>query len=199
MIGKIISFAGVHSSGKTTGVFELVSVLRKNGINAWPVTDVARTARLPRGFSLNNEGTWVTQEIIAHRMCVQLLESAVKYEVVVTDRTPLDCLAYALSCGTKKDDIEYIRLKETVYNFVRAHCQVVYQLIGNSEELKNDGVRSNDLDYFNCVSDNFMDVYLEAETLLPELEFMRVYGFRREEVRQDIFNTILTSLRGLPQ
>lgn len=191
MIGKIIAFGGIHSSGKTTGVFEMVAEMKKLGINAWPIVDVARTARLP----INEKGSWVTQEVIAHRMGVQLLEAAAKHEVVVSDRTMLDCLAYGLAIDMKEDSPEYIRLKSLVYNFTRAHNSLVYQLMSCTKDLKADGTRSLNTDYYEKSMAFFNKIYNQAKEDMPEITFRKSFNFKHVEVRKEILNHMVEWVR----
>lgn len=190
MIGKIIAFAGIHSSGKTTGVLEIVSELKKMGINAWFVVDVARTARLP----INEKGTWLTQEVIAHRMGVQLLEAAAKYDVVISDRTLLDCLAYSLAIDIKESSPEYIRLKHMCYNFVAAHNSLIFQIV-DPINLQNDGIRSTNNDYHEKTGTCFNYVYNQAKILLPQLTIHKILDFKNILVRNSVLTDIVEEIK----
>lgn len=169
----------------------MVAEMKKLGINAWPVVDVARTARLP----LNEKGSWVTQEVIAHRMGVQLLEAAAKHEVVVSDRTMLDCLAYGLAINMQEDSAEYIRLKSMVYNFTRAHNSLIYQVMSTIEDLKEDGTRSLNGDYYEKSLGYFNRVYRQAKEDMPELTFMKTFNFRNVDVRKEILDKMVATVR----
>jgi len=189
MLGKIIAFAGIHSSGKTAGVLEMVSELKKRSINAWFVVDVARTVRLP----LNEKGNWLTQEVIAHRMAVQLLEAASKHDVVITDRTLLDCLAYNLAAGTPEDSEEHQRIKRFIYDFTNTYNPVVFQLM-TGLGVHADGVRSLNEDFYQKSLDFFNKIYNEAEEDLPNLQVIRLARFQELEVRQAVLTDILKVL-----
>lgn len=193
MMGKIISFAGIHSTGKTAAVLEFAGELKKKAINAWPVFDVARTTRLP----INDKGTWLSQEVIAARMMVRQLEAAAANQIVITDRTPLDCLAYNLANGVSEDDPEYIRLKDMVYNYVRRHNRLILRLGGkNTGTAHDDGVRPTSGSFHENSAAAFDHIYNSAELdLHPEVEFVHIQSdFFDSTTRRRVFDRILSEV-----
>jgi hypothetical protein len=85
-----IGFTGAHGTGKTTTAQRLVQILPQN----WPM--VPSTARLSQaaGFPINRDATPESQ--LFTMMARTSLEDKVEREYgrVVSDRTPLDSLAY---------------------------------------------------------------------------------------------------------
>ena len=91
-----IAFIGTHGVGKTTLCHDLVATLRRSGINADMVREVARLSPLPinRQTSLDAQ-TWILVTQVGEE-----IRSASQHDVVVCDRSALDNYAYlARACG----------------------------------------------------------------------------------------------------
>lgn len=94
-----IAFIGTHGTGKTTLCYDLVGALKKQGINADMVKEVARLSPLPvnRKTSLDAQ-TWILMTQVAEE-----IRSTSQHDVVVCDRAVLDNYAYlAFACGRQK-------------------------------------------------------------------------------------------------
>ena len=94
-----VAFIGTHGTGKTTLCYDLVGALKKQGINADMVKEVARLSPLPinRKTSLDAQ-TWILMTQVAEE-----IRSASQHDVVVCDRSVLDNYAYlSFACGRQK-------------------------------------------------------------------------------------------------
>lgn len=94
-----VAFIGSHGVGKTTLCYDLVAAVKRQGINADLVKEVARLSPLPinRRTSLDAQ-TWILTTQVAEE-----IRSASQHELVVCDRSVLDNYAYlALSCGRQE-------------------------------------------------------------------------------------------------
>ncbi len=95
-----VAFIGTHGVGKTTLCFELAGRLKRRGLDADIVKEVARLSPLPinRQTSLEAQ-TWILMTQIAEE-----IRSAAHHDVVVCDRSVLDNYAYlAHACGRQKE------------------------------------------------------------------------------------------------
>ncbi len=94
-----VAFIGSHGTGKTTLCYDLVGALKKQGVNADMVKEVARLSPLPvnRKTSLDAQ-TWILMTQVAEE-----IRSASQHDVVVCDRSVLDNYAYLMfACGKQK-------------------------------------------------------------------------------------------------
>jgi thymidylate kinase len=97
-----IAFIGTHGVGKTTLCYDLAALLKRHGIDADIVKEVARLSPLPinRQTSLEAQ-TWILMTQVAEEIRSEALHRA-----VVCDRSVLDNYAYmARACG-RHDAIE---------------------------------------------------------------------------------------------
>ena len=97
----LIQYIGGPSSGKTTNALQAVSLLKRKGINAVYVREEAHDlvlvdAKTPTGFS---------QYALTLRQLALELQAFNKYDVVVSDTSPLLCEFY---CKHSPITIEYI-------------------------------------------------------------------------------------------
>ena len=153
-LGKIVALTGIQSGGKSTMALDLVSALKKRSINAWHVLDVARTTTLPR----HADGGPATQEAIAHRMAVALLETAAKHDVVITDRSLFDTVAYNIACGCPMNSSSTNRLYRMNMDFVMEYFTRIYVVRGGFD-LHADGDRVIDQEFYDKSVAAFEETY----------------------------------------
>ena len=143
-----VAFIGTHGTGKTTLCYDLVAALKKLGVSADMVKEVARLSPLPinRRTSLESQ-TWILMTQIAEE-----IRSASTHDVVVCDRSVLDNYAYLLlGCGRHKP----------IERFVE-HWMKSYDLLFKvpmSGGATEDGVRDTD-EFFIRSIDNLVDTLL---------------------------------------
>lgn len=85
-----IAFIGTHGTGKTTLAHELVYKLRKSGIDANFLGEIARDCPFP----LNENTTKKSQVWIILNQIIRELEEEEKAEILVCDRSALDPYIY---------------------------------------------------------------------------------------------------------
>ena len=91
-----LAFIGTHGVGKTTLCYDLVASLKRRGVNADMVKEVARLSPLP----INRQTSLDAQIWILMTQVAEEIRSASQHEVVVCDRSVLDNYAYlARACG----------------------------------------------------------------------------------------------------
>lgn len=147
-----IAFIGTHGVGKTTLCYDLAAALKRQGIDADIVKEVARLSPLPinRKTSLDAQ-TWILMTQIAEE-----IRSASQNRVVVCDRSALDNYAYmVLACGRQRPIERYVDYWMRSYDLL-----FKVPVIGIPSP---DGVRDTDEFFMRAVDD-------QVEKLLTEKE-----------------------------
>ncbi len=149
-----VAFIGTHGTGKTTLCYDLVAGLKRQGINADVVKEVARLSPLPinRKTSLDAQ-TWILMTQVAEE-----IRASSQHDVVVCDRSALDNYAYLMfACGRQKP----------IERFVD-HWMKSYDLLFKVpvvEAASADGVRDTD-DFFVRSIDQIVDQLLGEKRLV---------------------------------
>lgn len=151
-----VAFIGTHGTGKTTLCYDLVAALKKLGISADMVKEVARFSPLPinRRTSLDSQ-TWILMTQVAEE-----IRSASTHDVVVCDRSVLDNYAYLqLGCGRNRP----------IERFVD-HWMKTYDLLFKvpvAARAAEDGVRDTD-EFFIRSIDQLVDTLLDEKKIAHE-------------------------------
>mgnify|MGYP001154007024 CR=1 FL=1 len=94
-----LAFIGTHGVGKTTLCYDLVASLKRRGVNADMVKEVARLSPLP----INRQTSLDAQLWILATQVAEEIRSASRHEVVICDRSVLDNYAYLVfAAGRQK-------------------------------------------------------------------------------------------------
>jgi predicted ATPase len=94
MNSKIIAYTGVHGTGKTTAVYEAAAQYKKQGYNVGIIFETARKCPLPV-LSLDCKKPSVhAQQWIFARQMQEEIEAAMHHDIVISDRTIVDVIAY---------------------------------------------------------------------------------------------------------
>jgi nicotinamide riboside kinase len=143
-----VAFIGSHGVGKTTLCYDLAGSLKRQGVHADMVKEVARLSPLPinRQTSMDAQ-TWILMTQVAEE-----IRSAAYHEVVVCDRSALDNYAYmVLACGRQKPFERFV-----------AHWMKGYDLLFKVPILGTasaDGIRDTD-EFFMRSIDQLVDTLL---------------------------------------
>jgi len=111
-----IAFLGTHGTGKTTLAHELVMNLKKKGVDAGFMSEVARNCPFP----INEETTKKSQIWIILNQIIKELEEEGHYEILVSDRSVLDGYCYYVNKFGPADFLEPI---------IKKHLQTYSYLI----------------------------------------------------------------------
>lgn len=148
-----IGVIGSHGCGKTTACLDIALGLKKEGVNARILDEIATDLpRLP-GFSINEGTTELAQTyILLDQMRREILFEAIGHiEVGIFDRIVLDNYAYFERAGFVNPFVE---------SFIKNHSLTGYSLIfkmsRNPNYLVNDGVRST-INQFQADIDNIVE------------------------------------------
>ena len=140
-----IALIGTHGTGKTTIAHELIAELKKQGVNAEFLGELARKCPLP----INQETTKDAQEWIIFNQHIKELELQSKYDVLVCDRSVLDGYVYYDRKFGENQLLE---------NFVKEKLKDYALLIKipiNTKFLKEDGIRSTDKEFQKDIDTRF--------------------------------------------
>ena len=151
-----VAFIGTHGTGKTTLCYDLVGALKKQGINADMVKEVARLSPLPvnRKTSLDAQ-TWILMTQVAEE-----IRSASQHHVVVCDRSVLDNYAYlSFACGRQKPIERFVDFWMKTYDLLFKVPLV--------EEPREDGFRDTDQFFVRSI-DQLVDTLLLDKRILHE-------------------------------
>jgi len=151
-----VAFIGTHGTGKTTLCYDLTAALKRRGINADIVKEVARLSPLPinRKTSLDAQ-TWILMTQVAEE-----IRSANAHDVVVCDRSVLDNYAYLLfACGRHKPIERFVDYWMKSYDLL-FKVPIV-------ESAAPDGVRDTD-DFFIRSIDHLVDELLAEKAIACE-------------------------------
>jgi hypothetical protein len=98
-----LAFIGTHGVGKTTLCYDLVGALKRHGVNADMVKEVARLSPLP----INQQTSVDAQLWILMTQVAEEIRSAGQHDVVVCDRSVLDNYAYLVRACGRQPAIEH--------------------------------------------------------------------------------------------
>jgi nicotinamide riboside kinase len=149
-----LAFIGTHGVGKTTLCYDLVASLKRHGLDADLVKEVARLSPLPinRQTSLDAQ-TWILVTQIGEE-----IRSASRHAVVVCDRSVLDNYAYmVLACGRRRPIERFVEYWMKTYDLL-----IKVPITGTAAA---DGVRDVDELFVRSI-DGLVDTLL-AEKRIP--------------------------------
>jgi thymidylate kinase len=149
-----IALIGTHGVGKTTLCYDLAGALKRRGLDADIVKEIARLSPLPinRKTSLEAQ-TWILMTQIAEE-----IRSASQNRVVVCDRSVLDNYAYlTFACGRQKP------IERFVDYWMKSYTLLFKVPI--SGQAAADGIRDTD-EFFMRQIDQLVDTLL-AEKKVP--------------------------------
>ena len=151
----LIAYTGTHGTGKTTAVFERAASLKKehSGKTVGIITEVASQSP----YKINKETTVESQMWIFTKQISTELEMVKKYDIVVTDRTPVDCIAYTqVACLSGLAD----EMKRLVWFHMRLYNEINFKTIKNNDYWFADGVRdASDQNFRESVEEKMVSLY----------------------------------------
>ncbi len=175
-----IAISGLHCQGKTTLIKDLISTpLFQDKKDTWVVYDSpSRLIAKEQGVGkINENGDGYTQLCIMHKHLSNLKES--RYNSIF-DRSALDGFAYSRSLYNNMSADYFNMIKNYFLMTMPLYDMLVY--IEPELELKSDGVRSVNREFFEETKRGFDSILKEYRSLLPR-STLRVGGSREERVK----------------
>ncbi len=153
-----IAFVGSHGVGKTTLCFDLAARLKRRGINADIVKEVARASPLPVNRKTSRESQlWILTTQVAEE-----IRAASHSEVVICDRAALDNYAYFfLACGRDPAVEKFVEMWMKTYDLL-IRVPVV-------AEVPEDGFRDTDLLFVHEIDKKVKALLLASQASFLDL------------------------------
>lgn len=148
-----ISISGTHSTGKTTLLNSVINSIDSKHIGCIP--EIARIL-ISKGFKLNQD---ITEYGIINYITEYLrYERVIQSDIVVSDRSLIDLLAYVKTNNSPKIRQKYVDLIEEVVfeESKRFNC---YIYIPIEFQLVLDNVRPTDISYQKQVDNTFLQLF----------------------------------------
>ena len=176
--GKIIACSGGQGTGKTTKAKQLYEKLKKANPNKkiGLVINVTRNAKLIK-LPINQETTIETQTFIFSEMISAHIAAAAQYDIVVTDRTIVDAIAYTALAGRR--GAQNMITPSQMFQTAQAMIQIVQPLLfiyknihfclqANNPYLRKDDCRDDDPIFAAEIEMHMLSVY---QRLNVELDY----------------------------
>lgn len=153
-MNKIYAFSGTHGVGKTSWTTKEFYNYKLE----FPEENIGLLINLDRSCPLpiNQTGTVDTQRYLFTDRIRNEIISCVKYDVVFTDQTIFDIMAYSLSLGYK--DLYDSMIKMAIYHRP-FYEEISVLLIENNDYHYDDGLRDMDKNFRQKVQDNLLMIY----------------------------------------
>jgi len=167
-----ISFSGSHGTGKTTSVYELAYKMKiKNpGKRVGVFIDSARNS--PFGFNNKNKPK-IAQSWIFLNQLKSELELSTKFDILITDRTIFDSIAYTYVFGQEDlaDDLLSLGL-----HYMNSYDKIIFKTIANNNYLIKEGEDRDvyDLQYRQKVENKLLQIYKHLQAMGGTFEFEKI-------------------------
>lgn len=157
---RIIAYSGAHGTGKTTAVYRHATDLkmRQTG-SVGVILETARMCPYPILSARNDKPSMDAQIWIFSRQMQEEMRAAQIYDVVVSDRTILDCIAYTAAAGMHE---LAFAMREVARHYAPMAYQCVYFMsVVDHDYCVDDGFRSQDLEFRREVEWALLSLYDE--------------------------------------
>lgn len=160
MKSNIIAYTGTHGTGKTTSVYRKAYELKKeSNQSVGIILETARHCPFPI-FAQNQEPTVQTQLWIFTAQLQKELEMSQNYNVVVADRSVVDCIAYSAFLGQK----ELVKaMSKIAKEHSKIYRQIIFRPLSKNNYNQNDNLRHQDESARKEIEDILAKLYLDME------------------------------------
>lgn len=142
-MGEIIAFSGTHGTGKTTSALKLAESL-KLSCPEKSITILMEPATMSP-FPINQKTTSESQMWIFTAQIKAELEYLSRFDIVVSDRSIVDSIAYTLVAGF--DTLAYAMV-EMARHHLQHYNKIIIKTIANNPFCFHDGIRAAQDDEF---------------------------------------------------
>lgn len=165
--GRLIAISGAHGTGKTTAAYALAAELKRSGgENVGLIMETARHCPM----DVLQEGTRPTRRaqlwIFTQQMRSEI-EATMRYDVTVSDRSVVDCIAYSSVCGFHGLTHGQLALAR---HHVSIYDRVLFFGIADNPYLVNDGFRHLDACLQREVESRMLELYAELGVKIERQE-----------------------------
>lgn len=172
MAAKKLAVTGTHSVGKSTFVYQLALMHKKQGENVHVIQERVRFSPFPinRDMSIDT-CIWACCNQISKE-----LEAAQRgFSVLICDRTPLDTFAYAAYNGLYRlEDLEKFAL-----NWLNTYDQIFHVRPDLNHTPHDDGVRDTDLQFIRSVDEILFELLSQHPKKITQITTSQIFGDTR--------------------
>ena len=158
MSARIVAFSGTHGTGKTTATYTRAALLKRRHPHAQVgiICEVASRCPLPIVSRGRTEVDADAQRWIFAAQMAEDIASAARYDLVVADRTIVDCIAY-----TRAGGLEGLArsMMSMAARHIRIYRQVIFRRAADYDYCTDDGLRSLDKDFRLRVEREMIEIY----------------------------------------
>lgn len=137
--GSIIAYSGTHSTGKTTAVYDRIGALKRQHPDKLIGPHVENLVFCP--YPINGNSSEKTQLWVFTNHIQAELNLMTRYDIVVSDRSAVDAIAYTSAHGWKD-------LAEQMMSLVQSHMahysEIVFMMAEGNRHVHADGFRDVD-------------------------------------------------------
>lgn len=153
-----IAYSGSHGTGKSTSVY--LEAYNQKDVNqsktVCAMNEVARDCPFP----INLESTYISQLWIFNNQIVREIEMSHRYDIIICDRTTVDCLAYTKAYGLNE-------LYEHTYGlckgWVKTYDRILFKTIENNPYFHEDGIRDDCAEFRKNIQEIMLSLYDEFD------------------------------------
>lgn len=151
-----IAFSGTHGTGKSFAAGSRYMEEKQKNPNKSVVVLSENVRMCP--FDINKASTKYSQFWIFSDQMKQELEYQSKYEIVICDRSIVDCISYAAS--TFNDEKFINSLIEVASEYIHTYDEIIFKTVKNNDFWYADDIReTTDLDFRMKVEEELLKIY----------------------------------------
>ncbi len=166
-----ISFSGTHGTGKTTSAYKLAYKMKISNPGKTVGLYLSQNRDCPYGF--NKKASKQAQLWIFATQLKNELDLATKFDILITDRTVYDPIAYAYYFG-------YIDLANDLLScslhHVNSYNKIILKTVANNDFLVKEGNDRDveDLNYRLLVENNLRRIYSYLKHLIKDFNYEEI-------------------------
>ncbi len=169
-----IAFSGTQGTGKTTALYKLAYEMKLEYplSHVVVISEVARNSPFPINQQATMEGQqWIFDEQVRRENQYELNHKYVD-NIVICDRTVLDCVAY-----TKYNDLEWIPMFMESIQHMATYDTIYFQCRKLNPYNFSDGLRAIDETFRRRIEVSLMNLYEELiDNYIPDLNLLCKQG-----------------------
>ncbi|MCF8090342.1 MAG: ATP-binding protein [Desulfotignum sp.] len=154
---KVIAYSGAQGTGKTTSAYNHARELKITNPDKSVVTLCDLEAFCP--FSINQGTTEEAQAWIFANQIRQELTAIHRFDLVVTDRTVLDVIAYTRVAGFTS--LAAGMMAYAAHHVPHHYLQIYFKQSKNNQHCHQDGIRDVDQGFRQAIEDVLVEIYRE--------------------------------------
>lgn len=154
-----IAITGTFGTGKTTQLFGQAAELKQKFPNKsiGIIQEIARYCPFP----VNEKASLDTQVWIFGTQLKTEIEYALKYDIIICDRTIIDSLAYSYAIGLGREADLMLKLG---LEYLKTYDKIYFRTIAQNNYLVDDGFRSMDREFQKSVENWIMNILHSPES-----------------------------------